>query len=108
MSGPVEWGVLIFLVLLVIASFGFAWRSRSALAAYELKYDLAIAALSRAIEDRNFLLKYDLSVADLTKDVRHLKANLAQHAIIYGEMHDDLIRAQAEVQRLGKIVNGKH
>lgn len=57
---------------------------------------------------RGILASRDLIIADLTKDVRHLKGNLAQHAINYGEMHDDMIRTQAEVQRLGKIVNGKH
>jgi len=88
MTGSVEWAVLIFMGCLAIGSMGLAWKVRGYLAAFELKYDL--------------------SIADLTKDVRHLKNNLAQHIIIYGEMHDDVIRSQAEVQRLAKIVNGKH
>lgn len=108
MSGPIEWAVLVFVGSLTLGAMGLAWRARSFLARYELKYDMALAALSRAIEDRNFLLRYDLAIADLTKDVRHLKGNLDQHAVISAEMHDDLIRTQAEVARLGKIVNGKH
>ena len=107
MSGPVEWAVLIFMAAVTIGSMGVAWRARGLVASYELKYDLALAALHDEIEDRNFLLKYDLAIADLTKDVRHLKGNLAHHTQVYQEMHDDLIRAQAEMARLSKLVNGR-
>lgn len=110
MTGPVDWAVLIFLGSIAIGSMGIAWgaawRVRGMIAAYELKFDLALAGLQRAIEDRNFLIKYELAIADLTKDVRHMKANLDHHSIIYQEMHDDLLKAKEEVTRLGKIVNG--
>ena len=70
------------------------------------KHDMDVSGLSNAIQDRNFLIDVRLSIADLTKDVRHLKANLAQHGQNYSEMHDDFIRLQDEVARLGKLING--
>ena len=85
-----------------------AWQARGMLAKYELKYDLGLAALNNAVQDRNFLAKYDLALADLQKDVRHTKANVDLHGVAYNELSDDFIRLQAEVQRLAKLVNGKH
>lgn len=115
MSETLEWTVLAFLGSLVAASMGIAWRARSILAENELKiavltakYDIALAALANDIADRNFLSRYDLSIADLMKDVRHLKNNFEQHKSAAGLMHDDMIRTQAEIVRLAKIVNGKH
>jgi len=107
-SGPVEWVILIFVGSIAASSMIIAWQARGFLARYELKYDLALAALSNAIQDRNFLSKYDLAIADMTKDIRHTKNNVQQHAEIFAELHDDFIRVQAEVQRLTKLVNGKH
>jgi hypothetical protein len=106
MSGPVEWAVLLFLSGLAGGSMWLAWTARGLLADYQLKYDLAIAGLLNAVQDRNFLLKYDLSIADLMKDMRHTRANLDHHAIITRDIHDRLIMAEAELKRLGKIVNG--
>lgn len=113
MYGPVEWSVLIFICAIVGGSLGIglggvvvAWRARGLLADYELKYDRALAVLHNEIQDRNFLLRYDLDIADLTKDVRHAKGNLEYHAKIYAEMHDQILLAQFEVARLGKLVNG--
>jgi hypothetical protein len=115
MSGAVEWPVLIFVAGLVVTCLGIgiggvtvAWRLRGLFADYQIKYDLQLVALHNSVQDRNFLIKYDLQLADHAKDIRHTKGNLDQHAEIMGEMHDDLIRAQAELIRLAKIVNGKH
>lgn len=107
-EGPVTWALVFFVGSLASSSMLIAWRARELLAKYELKYDLALAELNNAIQDRNFLGKYDLAIADLQKDVRHTKNNVEQHAVIFGELSDDVIRAQAELQRIGKIVNGKH
>lgn len=95
MQGPMEWAVFIFMGALVLGSMGIAWRTRGLIA-------------TRDIANAAALTLRDLAIADLTKDVRHLKGNLAQHANNYADMHDEQIRLGAEVQRLGKIVNGKH
>jgi len=112
MSGPVEWAVLIFVVVLAIGCLATAWKARGELASYQSKYDLALAALSRDIQDRNHLVKYDLANERLTADLTHLKNNFNTHKEsayeLYRADHDNLIRAQAELDRLGKIVNGKH
>ena len=107
MEGPVQWAVLIFMGSLALGSMGLAWKVRGWLAAHQEEINKSLAALANSINDRNFLLKYDLAIADLTKDVRHTKANLEQHGKIFGDLHDDVIRMQSEVARLGKIVNGK-
>jgi len=62
----------------------------------------------RQIQDRNFLIKYDLSIGGLEKELQHLKNNFKQHQIASAEEHDDLIRSKSEIDRLGKIINGKH
>lgn len=108
LSGNVEWAVLIFLGGIAGGCLWIAWSARGVLAGYERKYDAAIAALQRAIEDRNFLMKYDLSIADMTKDIRHAKNNIEQHGVIFNELHDDFLRVRFEVDRLTKLVNGKH
>lgn len=108
MSGNVEWAVLIFLGGIAGGCLWIAWNARGILAEYERKYDAAMAALQRAIEDRNFLVKYDLSIADMTKDIRHAKNNIEQHGVIFNELHDDFLRVRFEVDRLTKLVNGKH
>lgn len=115
MTGAVQWPVLLFVAGLVVACLGVgiggvavAWRLRGLLGDYQTKYDLALVSLHNAVQDRNFLLKYDLALADIGKDVRHTKNNLEAHGQIVSEMHDDLIRALAELTRLGRIVNGKH
>lgn len=108
MIGPVEWAALIFVCTVAIGGFAVAWRGRGMFSDQQIKHDAEIASLSNAIQDRNFLLKFELSIADLTKDVRHAKANLEHYAVIFGELHDAVIRLDAEVTRLGKIVNGKH
>ena len=84
MTGPVEWAVLIFMGVLVLGAMGFAWRTRGLIA------------------DR------DIDIELLKKDVRHLKGNLAQHSEIFADMHDDFLKVGFEVERLAKIVNGKH
>jgi hypothetical protein len=88
MEGVVQWAALIFVSAIALGAIAVAWKARDFIAALQIKYELAIA--------------------DLVKDVRHLKGNLAQHAVNYTEMHDDQIRLKAEVDRLTKIVNGKH
>ena len=99
MLGPVEWAALSFVCGLIVSSAIAAWMARGFLAGHDLKTELKLAAIEK---------KLDLALAVFEKDIRHLKNNLAQHGNNYAEMHDDLIRAQAEVARLGKIVNGKH
>jgi hypothetical protein len=106
MSGPVEWAVLIFLAGIAGGSMTLAWIARGMIARYELRYDLAIASLNNAIQDRNFLIKYDISIADLMKDVRQSKTDVDRHAIIVHDMVERLIMAEAEIRRLAKIVNG--
>lgn len=115
MEGTVQWAVLIFMGMLVLGSMGIAWAARGILAAnaaaishLSAKVDTAVAALSNAVTDRNFLIKYDLTDTTLRNDLEHLKNNFKLHQVISGEMHDDLIRLHAEVTRLGKIVNGKN
>jgi len=115
MTGPVEWAVLSFVVAIALGCMGIAWSARGIVARYELRLlkfedevKLSLVQIHNEIEDRNFLLKYDLAINDLTKDVRHTKKAIEQHAVIFHELHDDLIRAQEEVKRLGKIVNGNH
>lgn len=108
MSGTVEWAVLIFLGGLACGCMWIAWAARGKLADYELKYDLALAALARSIEDRNFLLKYDLAIADLTKDIRHAKGNIEQHGTIFNERNEEFLKVKWDVERLTKLVNGRH
>lgn len=84
MQGAMEWAAFSAVAGIVGAGIILAWLGRGLLAARDLDIQLLI------------------------KDVRHTKNNLAQHAENYSEMHDDQIRLQAEVVRLGKIVNGKH
>lgn len=84
MQGPMEWAVFSAIGGIVAAAILLSWFIRGLIAARDLDIQLLI------------------------KDVRHLKNNLAQHGINYGDMHDEQIRLGAEVQRLGKIVNGKH
>jgi hypothetical protein len=103
MSGVVEWAVLIFLAGIAGGSMWIAWVARGMIARYELKYDLAIASLSNAIQDRNFLIKYDLALAELTKDSSHAQAHLDRHAIILRDVLDRLIWAEAELKRCSKI-----
>lgn len=69
---------------LALGAMGLAWRARGILA--EIQTEQALQASYR----------------------RHLQNNFDQHKIAAAEEHDDLIRVQAEVQRLAKIVNGKH
>jgi len=107
MSGTVEWAVLIFLGGIAAGSMTLAWAARGILARFESKYDASLAALSRDVQDRNFLVKYDLAIARLEKDLEHDKNNLKHHAVMSGEMHDDLLKVQFELARLGKLVNGK-
>lgn len=137
MFSAAEWAALSFLAGLLGACLWIAWQARgmladsdlkaatdrarydAALAALGSKHDLAMAALSRDIANRNFLLNYDLAIADLTKDVRHLKGNLEQHGNIFLETrkedqelsktrHEEYLRTKWELDRLVKLVNGKH
>jgi hypothetical protein len=108
MSGPVEWAVLVFLAGLASGSMWLAWVARGMIARYELKYDLAIAALWNGIQDRNFLLKYELALAELSKDSALFKSRIDQETAFQRGIQDRLIMAEAELRRLGKIVNGKH
>ena len=115
MSGPVEWAVLIFVVVLAMSSFGYAWKVRSAIADYQIdraerdgKYDMALAALQRDLQDKAPINKHEVQISDISKDVRHIKKNLEQHGVIYSELRDDVIVAKAEIARISKIVNGKH
>lgn len=82
MTGTVEWAVLIFVCGLMVAAIIVSWRARSILAALEIH------------------------VALFDKDIRHVKKNVEQHAVIGTEIQTDIIRIQAEVARLSKLVNG--
>lgn len=44
-------------------------------------------------------------LAGISKDVRHTKNAVKQHAVIFEDMHEDVIRMEAEVKRIGDIVN---
>lgn len=110
-----QWAVLIFMGAVALGSMGLAWRARGILAANELeianlkiRYDQVWAALSNALQDRNFLVKYDLADISLRADLDHLRNNFRQHQDYAGHMHDDVIRLQSEVARLGKLINGKN
>lgn len=115
MEGPVQWALLSFLggVAVTCAIGGFI--ARGFIAGYDDKiadlknhYDSIASALSNAIQDRNFLQKYDFVDLALRNDLDHLKNNFKQHQIAAAEDHDDMIRLQGEVARIGKIINGKH
>lgn len=77
-------------------------------AAFSALGGIVAAAIVLAWFVRGMLAVRDLDIQLLIKDVRHLKNNFEQHKIAASEEHDNLIRVQSEVQRLGKIVNGKH
>lgn len=49
-----------------------------------------------------------LPLADVVKDVRHNKRNIEMHAQVFGELNNEVIRLQKDVERLSKLVNGKH
>jgi hypothetical protein len=61
-------------------------------------------AVLRAID----LGKYDVALAEFIKDIRHLKRNFELHQQIYKDLNDEVIRLQKDVERLSKIMNGKH
>ena len=84
MEGPVQWAALIFICAIALGAIGIAWRARGILA--EIQTEQALQASYR----------------------RHLQNNFDMHKIAAAEDHDKLIRTEAEVQRLAKIVNGKH
>lgn len=114
MEGPVQWAVLSFFGGVAVACAIAGFVTRGFFAGYDAKiaelkshFNISIAGLSNAIQDRNFLIDIKMAIADITKDVRHLKANFEQHQIAAGEEHDLLGRIDSEVTRIGKIVNGK-
>jgi len=49
-----------------------------------------------------------LPLADALKDIRHTKRNMEMHTQIYGDLNNEVIRLQKDVERLSKLVNGKH
>lgn len=49
-----------------------------------------------------------VAIADLTKDVRHLKNSLEVHSNIYKDLNDQVIRLGKDIERISKLVNGKH
>ena len=67
MNGTVEWAVLSFIVLLLLIA---------------IRYTYSIVSISNDLEKRISLLE---------KDVRHLKENIKQYAVIYADMHDDVL-----------------
>lgn len=82
MQGAMEWGVFSAISGIVAAAIVLSWSVRGMIA------------------------KRDLDIQLLLKDVRHTKNNVAQQGIAAAETHDELIKLQAEVQRLGRLVNG--
>lgn len=86
MTGPVEWAALVFLCSLMVGCLGLAWRARGAMAALEIRYEVKFA--------------------ELEKDVRHNKANTAQHAIINSEMREDVAVLKSQVERHARLLNG--
>jgi hypothetical protein len=83
MTGVVEWSVLIFVCGLLFASIVMSTRATLALA------------------------KRDTAIALLEKDVRHTKANVAQHAAINSEMQQDVAVLKKQVERHDRLINGK-
>jgi|SRR5882724_8019258 len=115
MEGPVQWALLSFLGGIAVTCAIGGFITRGFFAGYDTKiaelkshYDIIAASLSNAIQDRNFLQKYDSVDQNLRNDLDHLKNNFKQHQMAASEDHDNMIRMQSEVDRLGKIVNGKH
>lgn len=82
MQGAMEWGVFSAISGIVAAAIMLSWSMRGMIAARDLDIQLLI------------------------KDVRHTKNNVAQQGIAAAETHDELIKLQAEVLRLARIVNG--
>lgn len=93
MAGPVEWAALTFIGVLLIAAIKVAWNARSELAAYQQAIDTRLSTEK---------LQFELRIAALERDMRHTKANVKQHGIIYSDMLLDVDRLKAGAPAMRK------